>query len=429
MLRVHEAFALPCPRCGAALATDGMAPYAWCGACHAWQTVPDDVRLAAWQRARDVARNREAQAAELAVARRQTRSATWSRVQTGILTTLAIGGVLIFVLPLLATGALYVVASALVAFDELEPWAASLVVLIFGAAGLGFLAAFFGAVAFVYRRATRHRRWSRIRPADDWAQGAAAAGSAAVSVSCGECGAPIAFRAGEHALVCGHCRSVVLEPEEHAGGRAVLAFTELQRARRVRAKSDRDLMRARLAAARSSAVFRAWLWVGTIGLVAVPVLAVAYAVRALTPSLEEALLNTSKRLDGDFGSGLGPPFDWLDSHWLGATPPGFAQTGTFTSRWSVASGFQGRPFLLSVLASWTDLAAKEAALVLACPRERDATRVLATRAAQEIRARGFLVHVDYAGIALVAERVRQKQLEVDELTALARLAYELAEVR
>jgi hypothetical protein len=248
-------------------------------------------------------------------------------------------------------------------------------------------------------------------------------------VVCGECGAPIAFGPGEHAVTCGFCRAVVLEPEERASALVSMALSEVQRGRMAAAKAERDLFMAKLSANRRSIALRAYWMLGTVALVAVPVLAIGYAFRALTPSLEELLLELARQLDGEFGAGLEPPSEWLDTYWIGTTPESFEEHGTLNSRWSIASVFHGRPVMLSVLASWTDLGAKRVALVLARPRERDPNRVAATATAQRLRAAGWNVHADYAGIALVARGLRQKYLAVGPVTDLARAAFELAEVR
>jgi hypothetical protein len=193
-------------------------------------------------------------------------------------------------------------------------------------------------------------------------------------VCCGECGAPLSFRAGEHAVDCGHCHAVVIAPDEHAAAVISLALSELQLARRGRAKSDRALLRARVATERRSIAIKAWLYAGSMALVAIPLLSIGYAIRALTPSLEEAMLSLAKELRGEFGAGLEPPFEWLDRHWIGDTPPTLEKLGTFASRWSIAAAF-------------------------------------------------------YAGIALVADGLAYKALNADAVTSLARAAYELAEER
>ncbi len=85
--------------------------------------------------------------------------------------------------------------------------------------------------------------------------------------------------------------------------------------------------------------------------------------------------------------------------------------------------------MISVLASWSDLRAQHFALLLARPRARDPSRTTASPAAQKLGARAWLVHADYAGIALVARNLRQQDLGVERITELARAAYELAEER
>lgn len=419
---------MPCARCGAALVVDTASPYSWCRACHAWQPVPDEVRRAAWQRWNALAAARAAQAQEQQLERTRAAAAASERWKSGALTAVIGGGLLVFVLPTLGTVALYVVATVLTAFDELETWAAVLLLVFSAAAALGFFAAFFGACTFLYRRATRHRRWSRLTAEPEW-YGRARGEQRPPLVCCGECGAPLWLEPGDQAVECGHCRSVVVAPQEHADSVFSLALSELQLARRARARAERALLRARIATARRAIVLRTWLGVGSIALLAVPVLAIGYAVRALTPSLEESMLSLGQRLRGEFGAGLEPAFDWLDRHWIGETPPTFEAQGTFASRWSIAAAFHGRPVLVSVLASWTDLSAREAALVLASPRERDPSRVLAAPAAAAVRSLGWHVHVDYAGIALVAKERGQNQLTAESVTALARAAYELAEER
>jgi hypothetical protein len=235
--------------------------------------------------------------------------------------------------------------------------------------------------------------------------------------------------AQEHTLTCGHCRAVVVAPEAHARAVISVALSELQLARRTRAKSDRALLRGKIAMDRGKLAVKAWFFGGSLALVALPVLAFGYAVRALTPSLEEALLSRTEELHGEFGAGLYPPFEWLDRYWLGITPPTFEAQALFASRWSIAAAFHGRPVLVSVLAAWTDLSAKEALLALACPRERDVNRVIACPAAQRARALGFRVWADYAGVALWSGPVPGRAFDAATLTTLARLAYELAEER
>lgn len=424
-MRVHEAVAVPCAGCGAPLAVDVSAPWSWCRACHAWRPVPEAVRRSAWERWWALAGAQAAAAQERALASRQSKQASAERTKGGALSLALAFVVLTVTLPTLASFALYFVAAFLTAFDELELWAAIVVTSLGGAVSLGFFLAFLGACVFLYRRATRHRRWQRLAADAEWH----GREPSRTLICCGECGAPLAFQPSEHAVECGHCRAVVIAPQEHAEAVISLALSELQLARRTRATSDRALLRSKVATARRAMAFKAWMYAGTMALVAVPLLALGYAVRALTPSLEEATLSLSKQLRGEFGAGLDPAFEWLDRYWLGDTPPTFDAQGTFASRWSVAAAFHGRPVLISVLASWTDLSAKVAAVVLACPRQRDAARVTATPAAERVRALGFQVWVDYAGIALVAQNLSQKALTADSLTLLARAAYELAEER
>lgn len=424
-MRVHEAAAVACTGCGAPLPVDVSAPWSWCPACHAWRPVPDEVRRRAWERWSALAGAHAAAAQERALATRRSSQASAERVKGGVLGVVLAIVVLTVTLPTLASIAVYFVAAFLTAFDELELWAAVLVTALGGALSLGFFLALVGACVFLYRRATRHRRWQRLSADAEW-HGREASRAL---ICCGECGAPLSFEPSEHAVQCGHCRSVVIAPEEHTEAVISVALSELQLARRARATSDRALLRSKVAMARRATAFKAWMYAGTMALFAVPLLAFGYAVRALTPSLEEAMLSLSKQLRGEFGAGLDPAFEWLDRYWLGDTPPSFDAQGTFTSRWSIAAAFHGRPVLVSVLASWTDLSAKVAAVVLASPRQRDVTRVTASAAAVRARELGFQVWVDYAGIALVAQNLSQKALGADHLTALARLAYELGEER
>ncbi|GMV18224.1 MAG: hypothetical protein HS104_01245 [Polyangiaceae bacterium] len=428
MTRVHQADAVPCPGCGAPLAVDVSSAWSWCRACHAWRPVPEELRRAVWERWNALASARAAHAQEEQLARHQKSAAAGERLKSGALTLVLAVVAAVFVLPALASLALYAVGAVLVAFDELEPWAAILLTIVAGAAALGFVAAFVGVCVFLYRRATRHRRWSRLGSDPEW-YGREHGARPAPLTCCGECGAPLWFRAGEHAVECGHCRSVVIAPDEHADSVFSLALSELQLARRARARAERALLRAKVATARRAVVLRTWFVVGSLAFLAVPVLAFGYAVRALTPSLEEAMLSLSKQLRGEFGSGLEPPFDWLDRYWIGVTPPTFEAQGTFTSRWSIAGAFHGRPVLLSVLASWTDLWAREAVVVLASPRERDASRVMLSAAARTVQGMGWQIYVDYPGIALVAGSQARKKLTLETATALARAAYELAEER
>lgn len=426
--RVHEAVAAPCARCGAPLPLDAASPYAWCSACHAWLPVPDDVRRAAWQRWHALASAQAAAVEERRLAGQRRSAAASERLQGSALSVVIGVIAAMFVLPALLSASVYAVAAVAAAFDELELWAAIVVLALSVVSAVGFFVALLGALVFLYRRATRNRRWSRLQKDSEW-YGSEPASRDAPLVCCGECGAPLAFRPGEQVLECGHCRAVVIAPEEHADSVFSLALSELQLARRARARGERALLRAKVAKDRRVTVLRNWFVFGSLAFLAVPLLAIGYAIRALTPSLEEAMLSLSRRLRGEFGAGLDPPFDWLDRYWIGATPPTFEAMGTFTSRWSLSSAFHGRPVLISVLASWTDLAAREAALVLAAPRERDPSRVLASDAARAVQAMGWLVQVDYAGIALVATEVAQKQLTAEAATELARRAYEMAETR
>lgn len=428
MTRVHEADAVPCPRCGGPLAVDAASPYSWCRACHAWQPVPDQVRRAAWERRHALASARAAHAEEQKLARQKSSAAASEQLKGRALTAVLFGGAAFFVLPTLVSLALYLVAAVLAAFEELELWAAILLTAVYGAAALGFFVAFLGVCVFLYRRSTRHRRWRRLGSHPEW-YGHERGQDRLPLTCCGECGAPLWFGVGEQAVECGHCHSVVIAPEEHADSVFSLALSELQLARRARARAERALLRARVATQRRAVVIHSWFVVGSLALLAVPVLAFGYAIRALTPSLEEAMLSLSRQLRGEFGSGLEPPFDWLDRYWIGETPPTIETQGTFTSRWSISAAFHGRPVLLSVLASWTDLRAREAVLVLASPRERDASRVMLSAAARSVQAMGWQVYVDYPGIALVADVHARRTLTVETATALAKAAYELAEER
>ncbi len=426
MTRVHEADAVPCEGCGAPLAVDVSAAWSWCRTCHLWRPVPDEIRQRAWQRWNALASAQVALGNERTLERQRSSAASMENVKSKALSAVVVAVALVVILPFLFTVGIYVLAGFLVAFEALETWAAVTVGAVSGAVGLGLLLGFVGACFFLFRRATRHRRWSRLAEHAEW-HGSGAAQQ--TLVCCGECGAPLTFHPGEHAVDCGHCHAVVIAPDEHAAAVISLALSELQIARRGRAKSDRALLRARVATERRSVAIRAWLMAGSMALVAIPLLSIGYAIRALTPSLEEAMLSLAKELRGEFGAGLDPPFEWLDRHWIGDTPPTLEKLGTFASRWSIAAAFHGRPVLVSVLSSWTDLSAKVAAVVLACPRQRDPAKVAQSAAAQRVRAMGYSAWIDYAGIALVADRLAYKALNADAVTSLARAAYELAEER
>lgn len=420
--RIHEAAATPCSRCGAALPVDPTAAHVFCGACHAWQPVPPELVQRAWQQAHArAAAAAEAQRARVHAAKQSSR-ATLERLQgfaaLGVLAVMLLVSVGGFV----PTVVVYGIAIPIVIVEELEPWAAALALSTMGLSLGTVLAAIGGGGWLLRRRFTRRRRWRRAARSDEWYGGA----RAPVSV-CGECGAPVAFAPGEQVVCCGHCRSVVAAGSEHTGELIQLALSDVQRARRERAKADRALLRTRTLAQRKTAALRMYVTLGSMACLMLPALAALYAWRALTPSLEEALELLARRLRAELAAGLDAAFGWLDTFWLGDTPPGFEPESWLGSRWSIAGVFHDRPVLLSVVATWSDRVAESATLLLTRPRQRDPARVAAAPAAARVRALGWQIYCDYAGIALCARGLRERQLSEAVVTDLARAAYELAE--
>jgi hypothetical protein len=320
---------------------------------------------------------------------------------------------------------LYGIAVPIAIVEEMEPWAAALTLLLLAVVGVGLLAAVIGGGLWLYRRVTRRRRWSALGQNAEWH--GPVQGQSAPAV-CGECGAPIAFAMGEHAVQCGYCRSVVLATPEHASKLVTFALSELQLARAASAKASRELLRARHASKTRSSIIGLWVGVGSLACLALPLLAALYAWRALTPSLEEALEALARQTRGDLASGTDAAFEWLDAFWIGDTPPGFETLpAALDSRWSVAALFHERPVLLTVHGTWSDRVAKSATLLLARPRQRDPARVAASPAAERVRALGWSIQPDYAGIALVESDLSHHTFTAERVTELARAAYELAE--
>jgi hypothetical protein len=208
-----------------------------------------------------------------------------------------------------------------------------------------------------------------------------------------------------------------------------VALGQAQLARLEQAKAERQKIQAELTAKRRQQAYMAYAFAGSLALAALPVLLALYVWRTLTPSVEEAMLQLSRRLSGDFGAGIDLPFAWLDAYWIGETPQPLRDTGPFQSRWSIEAVFHDRPVMVSSTTSWSDLEATQVALLLARPRDRSRLNLESTPAAARIRARGFSLISDYAGIALVGRKLSHRQLDESLLTELAQAGYELAEQR
>lgn len=423
-MRIHEAPSLPCMACGAALPVDPTAMHAWCPACHRWSAVAPEARRHAWEHQQATLRARAEQAAQHALAvEHEQKAREKQRAGRGLQVVLAfmllsgaLGGVptVIFI----AIG----IAESLA--EELEEWAALLVMIAGSLVGLALLAGGLGACWWFYKSLTRHKRRAR-KASDEWFR-AMPQEAAAV---CGVCGAPVAFRVGEHSVTCGFCRSVVLAGEPHAHRLIRIALAETQRARLVSAKAERQKLKAELSHKRTNVLFMTYMYAGSLALLALPVGAALYAWRTLSFSLEERLMQIAEELRAEFGAGLDTAFEWLDSYWLGDTPLDMTKHGVFQSQWSFEAVFHGRPVLVTVTSDWSDRTALYLVVLLARPRERDGRYLEHAPANARARARGFQLELSYAGIALSRTRVPARELTTELLTEVAQCAYELAEER
>jgi uncharacterized CHY-type Zn-finger protein len=420
--RVHEALSVPCSGCGAALPLSPTLPSVWCPMCQRWNAVPEAIRAEALAQNRAVVDAFAERAEQELLARGERRQATWKRAQTHFFTVIlalfVLGGMLTMAAIFVAVGA-GVVSSLL---DDYETWAVALAV---GAFALLALIALVGSIAALYAlyRAIKARRRRRRHGLPRWSGMEPAQSAAAI---CGVCGAPISFRVGESAVTCGFCRSVVVAAPPDARRLIALALGEAQRARQIHAKAERDKLRADLGLRRQKAIYSAYMYVGMLSLFALPLFAVLYAWRMLTPSVEEAMMALGDELAGDYGAGLDPAFTWLDAYWLGATPDALRHTGTFQSRWSIETVFHDRPVLITTTTSWTDRVASDFAVLLARPSDRT-DRVLASAAADRIRGLGLEPRADYAGVCARGSGLKTKDVNAGLVTAVTRALYELAE--
>jgi len=423
-LAASHAPALPCEGCGAALPADPTAPHVWCRMCHVWRSVPAELQRRAWEHQRalsDVyaaAANARAQGEAHRIQAQSLRQNTW--IGYAFLGFMLFTGLVTFIPTLVVYGAAVVTTAA----EELEPWAAALVLSATLLSGLVTLLAVVGAIWGIYRRLTRNRRARRQPQQPDWFGAQAAGGDVATAV-CGMCGAPIGFRLGDQTTSCGYCRSIVIATPAHARRLLGIALTGAQLERLQAAKRERDKLRAELSASRHRMVLQAYMFAGSMVLIALPVAGAVYAWRMLTHSIEEDFARLASQIKGEFSGGLDGAFDWLDAYWIGDTPAGFRQLQALQSRWSVDGVFHGRPLLLSATTSWSDRVATRTQLLLARPRQRNVRAAAASAAADQARALGFGVETDYAGVVLEATNLRE--LAAERVTTLARLAYEIAE--
>jgi hypothetical protein len=378
-----------------------------------WQQVHETeaARRRAWEHAASATRQRQA------ASRQQARAA----FQLGLL--------VIFVLPGLASSAIFLVfqvAEFIASLtEEYELWAVLLIGALVAIPAAVVLVGSFAVLIGMWRLLTRHRRRRKARGGldRDWFDGDRSAGAV-----CGVCGAPIAFRVGEHSVQCGFCRSVVVASSEQSERLISFALAESQVAELEHAKAERARLRSEVTLKERQTAMQVYITLGSMACLALPVLAALYAFRTLTPSLEQRLVQRCQQMHGEFGAGADPAFDWLNRYWLGGTPEGVASNRAFQSRWSIETVFHDRPCLLTVTTDWSDRVASRAVLLLARPRRR--TRDLSkTLAAARIRALGFAFVADYPGVVLEAQQVGLHQFDIKTLTTLATAAYELAEER
>lgn len=413
--------AVSCQGCGSALPVDPTAPYAWCASCHAWRPVPDELRRQAFQQQEALravyAAGLEARA-EADKYRNQMRA-----VRRGALGGYAVLAFLVFMalVTIVPIAAFWLISLVQTIVDELEPWAAALALSALVVTIVVFALAALGAIWGLYRRFFGRRK-RHLEHAEWFGE----AGDGVAAAVCGVCGAPVAFHVGQQSTTCAYCASVVVAAPVHARRLLAIALSEVQLGRLEAARVERDKLRTELGAARSKAVLQAYRYAGVMALLAVPVVAAVYAWRMLTPSIEERLAALSKQLKGKYGSGLEPPFEWLDAYWIGDTPAAFREISAFQSRYSIESVFYGRPFLLTTTTNWSDRVAKRSLLLVARPRSRDGATENAS-AIEQLRALGWTVHSDYAGIALEATNLREADFSAEKITTLARLVYEVAE--
>lgn len=424
-LRIHAAPAVPCVSCGAPLPVDPTAHTVWCPSCRRWNPVPNEVRARAYEHIRATEALSAEQAAQYAQAEAHRVAARKSQGQgrflllhAAVMGASGVFGVAVYVV----VGAVGVLGSL---SEEYEPWAVVLIAFAGGTALLLGIGVIGGGGYALYRLFTRHERMAKKRRSDEWFGGEQGSAGAV----CGECGAPVAFRLGEMAVTCGFCRTVVVATEKHARRLISVALGQAQVARLTQAKAERLKIKAELTQRRRQMAYTAYMAVGSLALVALPVLLALYVWRTLTPSIEEAMVALAARLRGEFGAGNDPAYEWLDVYWIGDTPTPLRDTGPFQSRWSVEAVFHDRPVLISATTSWSDLSAKRLVLLLARPREREKRRLEHSEAAARVRARGFELIADYAGVGFERMNVPQREIDDALLTLLALAAYELAEQR
>jgi hypothetical protein len=423
--RIHAAPSVACGSCGAPLPVDPTALHVWCPMCRRWHAVPNDVRSRAFEHLHATANLGAERAAQAARAQAHRAAAQKSKLQGTVLLVhggFMIGSAILSLIVYAVFGSIEVLTSL---SEEYEPWAVALVAIIGGGGALLGLAVTAGGGWALYRLFTRHKRLKRRGSSAEWFGGDQGSAGAV----CGVCGAPVAFRLGETAVTCGFCRSVVVATEHHARRLISVALAQAQVARLELAKAERHKIKTELVAKRRRQAHTAYMFAGTMALLALPVLLALYVWRTVTHSIEEAMLLLSKRLSGDFGAGIDMPFEWLDIYWIGDTPAPLRETEPFQSRWSIEAVFHDRPVLISATTSWSDRTAKQLVLLMARPRDRTSVALDSTPAAARCRARGFTLFADYAGIALLRRNVQQYEIDDSLLTEIAQAAYELCEQR
>jgi LSD1 subclass zinc finger protein len=281
----------------------------------------------------------------------------------------------------------------------------------------------------VFRLYQRHRARPGRQPSAEWF-----VQDRSVPAVCGSCGAPLAFKAGEQRVTCGHCRAVVVASRGHGHQLIDLALAQSQIAALEAARAERKRVLAELSARRRTTLMASLLIYGACGVVFIPAFLLAYTLRTITRSAEQQMLDVARDLRGDFRAGLEGLFEWLDAYWIGPAPPDFTRipggtSALLESRWCVFAVYHDRPVLLLAWTGITDRALRPY-LLLARPRQRGAetiARASRSAAAQRVRQRGFEYVLDYSGVALRGPSMSPDRFDTELVSALAQAAYELAE--
>jgi hypothetical protein len=406
---MHEAISIPCPRCGAALPVDPMAPFVTCLYCRITAPVPPEIHEAALAHAARMraAENRVVEA-ELAIGTYQA-SAMWSSAGTKV--ALGMVGAIFGVSILTQLLAQFIRADVISAFSPIA---------IYGTMG------YFGYRGYKAYQAGKKGHAAPLQ----------------VGSVCSRCGGPLTFEAGSTRAICHACNGVALAGKTVQLNLAAMAEHRARELDLERARAERQMYRASAPAQKFTRIY----FFAVFGFMfAMPILALLiggttqtieglasrhpkdaqdgllmlasgatlaalvcgafaiYYASSVRPQrhAEAELRRIAARLGGQVvRGGTKPAFDWLDAHWLGPAPYELMMAQQEVTRVTLETAVNGAPALVVAIFAGSTMKFSGNKLHLLVAAPRSGAPELPSRAAAEISRLGFAHKVSEDGVAL-----------------------------